>query len=186
MGFYAYMWLREDGTPYYVGKGSGSRAFWRHRKRFNPPPKDRIVLIPCETEAEAFAQEIVLIDIYGRKDDGTGILRNLTDGGENPPRAKKGRKFSLEARQRMCKPRSHRWSLSSETRRHQSAAAVLRESKKKELRSQGVLLPSNLGKHWTLSEETKAKMRNRVFTAETRAKLCASQQARRRREQEVI
>ena len=34
------------------------------------------------TEAEAFKHEIYMIAILGRKDLGTGILRNLTNGGE--------------------------------------------------------------------------------------------------------
>ncbi len=79
--FYTYLWLREDGTPYYVGKGCRNRAYTScpgHR-----PPKDRscIVVQGWANEHEALEAEILLIAIYGRKSLGTGCLRNLTDGG---------------------------------------------------------------------------------------------------------
>ena len=74
--FYTYLWLREDGTPYYVGKGTYARA---HRKRH---PKGQIILQAHLCEVDAFAVEKFLIAYYGRKDLGTGILRNRTDGGE--------------------------------------------------------------------------------------------------------
>lgn len=77
MIFYTYIWLRDDGTPYYVGKGHGKRAF-----RTGCPPFERIILQEWETELEAFAAERLLISLYGRKDNGTGVLRNLTDGGD--------------------------------------------------------------------------------------------------------
>lgn len=83
--FYTYMWLREDGTPYYIGKGSGRRAYRWHKAHGCVLP-DRVVIYPAESEAEAFEAEIALIWYYGRKDLGTGCLRNLTNGGENPPK----------------------------------------------------------------------------------------------------
>lgn len=83
MTFYAYVWLREDWTPYYVGKGSGSRAF-QSDGHIVKRPKDRrrIKIYPCASEQEAFDLEKSLIVGCGRKNNGTGILRNLTDGGE--------------------------------------------------------------------------------------------------------
>jgi hypothetical protein len=75
--FYTYLWLRDDGTPYYTGKGTGRRAF-----RSGSPPKERIIIYPAESEADAFETEIALIWYYGRKDLGTGCLRNFTYGGE--------------------------------------------------------------------------------------------------------
>ncbi len=77
------MYLRKDGTPYYVGKGKGKRAYAK-RKGVKPPPiGDRIVFPYTNlTEEDAFQKEIELIAKYGRKDNGTGILRNLTNGGE--------------------------------------------------------------------------------------------------------
>ena len=91
--FYTYMWLREDGTPYYVGKGSGDRA-WKRRRVGNPPP-ERVVVTHWPSEEEAFVEEMRLIDYYGRVDLGTGCLRNLTNGGENPPNHK-GKKHGPE------------------------------------------------------------------------------------------
>jgi NUMOD3 motif len=79
MNFYTYMWLREDGTPYYVGKGRGKRAY-----RNGCPDCARIVVQEWPDEFTAFEEEKRLIAQYGRKDLGTGILINLTDGGEGP------------------------------------------------------------------------------------------------------
>ena len=81
--FYIYVYLREDGSPYYVGKGKGNRA-WSKNRRIPPPTDPSLIVIVKEflTETEAFDEERLLIAFYGRKDKGTGILRNLTDGGE--------------------------------------------------------------------------------------------------------
>jgi len=79
--FYVYHWLREDGTPYYVGKGQTTRAFEK-RRRYRPP-LDRIKLIKENlTEKQAHNFEKSEISKYGRKDLGTGILRNKTEGGD--------------------------------------------------------------------------------------------------------
>ncbi len=81
--FYTYAYLREDGTPYYVGKGRGKRAFSRARKGTRVPPRERILFLKKNlTEKEAFRHEVYMIAVLGRKDLGTGILRNRTGGGE--------------------------------------------------------------------------------------------------------
>jgi len=79
--YYVYEWLREDGTPYYIGKGEGFRAYCK--RPYRPKDKNRINIIKENlTEQEAWDLETELIAIYGRKDLGTGILKNKTDGGE--------------------------------------------------------------------------------------------------------
>ena len=90
--YYTYAYLREDRTPYYIGKGKGFRLYVK--KRIVPlPSKDRIIYLKRNlTEQEAIKHEIYMISVYGRKDNGTGILRNLTDGGDG----KSGWKASKE------------------------------------------------------------------------------------------
>ena len=82
--YYIYSYLREDYSPYYIGKGSGKRAYTKGPKEVKPPrDKSRVKIIKTDlTEEEAFLLEKLYILMFGRVDLGTGILRNKSDGGD--------------------------------------------------------------------------------------------------------
>ena len=82
--YYVYAYLRKsDNTPYYIGKGSNDRAYKRHKTVTVPKDKTKIVFLETNlSEIGSLALERRMITWYGRKDLGTGILHNKTEGGD--------------------------------------------------------------------------------------------------------
>jgi len=158
--FYTYAYLREDGTPYYIGKGKNNRAF-DGRHNVSIPPKDRILFLKQNlSEQDAFRHEMYMISVLGRKDLGTGILRNLTDGGDGIS----GVVCTDETRRKL-----------SEAHKGKKKPPMSEEQKRR-------LSEFNKGKK--LSEETKRKMsesrKGRVVSDETRRKISEGHKGRKR------
>ena len=162
MEFYTYLWLREDGTPYYVGKGIKKRAFTYDRRHGHKPPKDRskIILQYWADEDTAFSYEMYLIDFWGRKDSGSGVLVNHTDGGRSPS----GTKFSKKALKNMRDSIKGRPPISEETRQKMREAKLgkpgNRKGKKHSVEARKKLSIAHIGK--SFSEDHKRKLSETV------------------------
>ena len=175
MIYYTYAFLREDRTPYYIGKGKGNRAYRRRDKGIKPPKdKSKILILKQNlTEEESFRHEVYMIAVFGRKDLGTGILHNKTNGGDGVS----GAVVSDETRRKMSealkgKPRS------KEIRRKISEA---HRGKTHSEESRRNMSESQKGK--TFSEETKRKLsesqKGKNHSEETRRKMSEARKGKK-------
>lgn len=193
--FYLYYLRRPDkvdpfdeskGQPFYIGKGYNSRIK-EHRKEakdllHKPGRKsykitvihhlwkrgldfEEDIYLDNLSEEDAFALEVGAIEQYGRKDNGTGILANLTDGGEGSS----GYIHSDEAIEKL-KQIKLKENLPEETIEKMRQAKLGKKSKPETKEKQR---QANLGH--SVSTETKEKIstkhKGKTHTKETKEKL---------------
>lgn len=130
--YYVYqLRVSDEHMPFYVGKGKNNRAtrhlvpsFLNRRSYKNSIIKAALrdgksveieMLEQGLTDYAALEFERFFISAYGRRDKGTGVLVNMTDGGDGCA----GHVPSLESRQKMSKNRAG-IPVSEERKRHLS------------------------------------------------------------------
>lgn len=140
--FYVYAWLRPDGSPFYVGKGCGNRdvqpkktnnIFMRTLAKIKRDGAEPLIVRWQDglSENDAHRLEVTYIKLFGRRNNETGILSNLTDGGEG----------------------NSGWIPSTETRRKVSLSKI---GKKPSAETREKISKSQLGRVHT--DEARAKM----------------------------
>lgn len=187
MRYYVYLLSSPDGTPFYIGKGSGRRVL-RHeiearngcecykcrtiRKIWRDGGQvQQSFVLETDDEQAAFDAEIALIAYYGREN-----LTNLTDGGDGA-----AHEVSDETRAilREVLPRVF---STPEARANRSAAAKARWSRKEEREAQSERIKERLADPETIARKS-ASRKALWADPETRQRHIAALQAGRQTEQ---
>lgn len=195
--FYVYQYIRASasehgpvGSPYYIGKGSGKRAYRKNLIEIKPP-KDKskiIILFDGLLDKEALAIEKQLIELHGRIDLGTGCLRNKTFGGEGNAGAirteemrawqsliKKGKKHIPEARAKMSASRiGKKHSEETKIRMSSTATGRKRGAMSEDTKMKLSLSLKGMEKGEGFSEKLSIAQKGHIISQETRDKIAAS------------
>lgn len=194
--FYVYIHKKPDGTPFYVGKGHGRRAYrFSNRNQWHQNIVDKygksniiIEIINCVNESQAFDLEKIYIKQF--RDIDKHILVNMSNGGEGDSgriiaeshrkklsQAKKGRPLSLEHRKALKGKTMSDEQRKQISERHKGTKASEQTKKK--------LSATRTGKK--LSDECKKKISEKhlgkTLTQEHRAKLSDSHKGHKHSEE---
>ena len=166
---YVYRHIRLDkNEPFYIGIGLNNdekyiraydkknrTSFWKNIAKFGYEIE---ILFDNLDSKECFEKETEFIRLYGRKDLGTGILCNMTDGGEGRSNFKHS-KESLKKISESSKGRTHnigrKQSLETRIKRSDSLKGIKRSEETKQKYSK-----SKIGnKYWVGKHHTKESIK---------------------------
>lgn len=169
--FYIYVHCRPSGEPFYVGKGSGRRAYdLRPSSRVNPHHANVVtkygkknILISvynCESEQQSFQYEV-----WFKKwcDSQNFKLTNLTNGGEG---GTSGYKHTEQTKIKMRKRQNALGHTFNPTAEFRAAISIRMKDKK-----------YALGYHHTLEAKTKISEKSKTFWNTKEGKVMARQRA---------